>query len=113
MNKDLSALVRELRTLRGGQEALAACAGLDAAHISRILKGQRVPSIEVATRIAGALKVSLREFVDWFGTVRRARGLPWYTDSAPVPWRELRLAQAAIKERRPVKRRVKVKAHNS
>lgn len=51
-------------------QVLARSAGVDASHVRHILRGTRVPSLEVAARIAKRLGVSLDAFYRYY--VKRA-----------------------------------------
>ena len=44
--------------------ALARTVGVDQAHVFRVLKGQRNPSVPLATKLAKALKISLGTLID-------------------------------------------------
>lgn len=45
--------------------AIARVLGMDVSYISRIMSGQRSPSIKTAQRLANLFGVSLQEFVDY------------------------------------------------
>jgi transcriptional regulator with XRE-family HTH domain len=55
--------LREIRTQKNiSQERLAELAGLDRTYVSKIERGQRNISLEVAARLARALDIDIRGF---------------------------------------------------
>ena len=50
--------------------AIAASAGIDLSHVSRIMSGERTPSLPVAQRIAKHLCVSLDHFAAYLDELR-------------------------------------------
>ena len=65
--------LKEARVGAGiGREKAARMAGMDRAGLYKIETGKRVPGIEVATRIARALAVSLSEIDEFAPALARA-----------------------------------------
>lgn len=69
--------VQTVRTTPGGQASLARQTGYHRAAISRILAGERIPSLDGAIRIAKALGSTLDAFVRWFARQRAIAGEKW------------------------------------
>ena len=57
------------KSIRRGE--LARRTGYTIGHISRVLSGDRTPSLLCASRIAAALGLSLDDFNEWFRRVIR------------------------------------------
>ena len=52
-------------------KAIAASAGVDLSHVSRIMTGERTPSLPVAQRIAKHLGVSLDNLADYLFSLHK------------------------------------------
>jgi transcriptional regulator with XRE-family HTH domain len=52
---------------------IARATGLSKSHISRVLQARRCPSLDVASRIAGYLNMSLDEFAALFAEQQNRR----------------------------------------
>lgn len=62
VHKKLGRAIQVIRSLRGmTQTDLAVAIGVNPSHLSRIEKGYNEPSLEVITKIAAALDVSLSD----------------------------------------------------
>ena len=65
ISKDFGAVVRDRRKSAGlSQESLAEAAGLHPTYISMVERGVRNPTLDVAARIARALKVTLPRLIE-------------------------------------------------
>jgi len=53
-------------------ESIARGVGVDSSHVRHVLRGTRVPSLEVAARIAKKLGVSLDAFYRYYSARARA-----------------------------------------
>ncbi len=60
------AITIEIDTSRLSRGQLARTTGYDRSHISRVLSGQRRPSLECARKLAEALGYSIDDFYDWW-----------------------------------------------
>jgi transcriptional regulator with XRE-family HTH domain len=71
LSKDFGNAVRRRRTAAGlSQEKLAESAGLHPTYVSMVERGVRNPTLDVAARIAKALKVPLPRLVEEAQTCR-------------------------------------------
>lgn len=61
--ENFRANLRELCRERGTQAQAAAAAGISGVHVSNILRGKAVPSIDIAARLANALGCQLTELL--------------------------------------------------
>lgn len=90
----ISLNLRRLRDKRQvSLEALAHASGVRRSMIAQIEAGRSFPSVKVLCKVAGALKVSIAEFLDPGTIVRRA--LPPEHGETKVEFHELRLSPQA------------------